>query len=817
MKVSLHSANTYKLLIMYNVPHKFRQVCRLCLTLVNECDVAELQIYDVSSHNSAEEGKTVELRRDEKRAGCFCSALSPNLCSCIGDNSLSVSVVLTNNESGPSQPKSQSLLQNRTPTQIHYTPSVPSAADFKSSERERQLESEIAERSVFKSQSSSSSTQQQQNQQQQQHQQQHIASREVQSQSKSELPRVEHNHNQREHTSVNTTNISGTDNYGKEHGRDDSSPHLTFQIFNCLSIKALPNDGLPNVICADCRQKLDSFEKFRTMAHNSQIALKEFLNISKNIKLDANDLEIKLDAILKASSEAIAAKALTELSTFSKVKYDQSKLESSIQPGLDRKIEISNQDMPAHSSYPSLFKSIKTDQKKVMPGSSHSQFDSKLQKDSEIEKYENLQQQLETAAVLMDISKKIVISPPSSNPQSPCFSAAVDTSIKSSVIKSKRPLNQNEIQDGVEIDLSVKKQKNDYSNQRNSAPIHNFCQTPMLDIQPHLRSEEDFQNYSITINQVGGSDYKSKAPKASTGSLLDSGDSSDSHKLEMDITSSINDRKTPDSLSSDHATDAATTQLWQALARSAAKSIMTHPFVFPAPSSVSFTKVPEEPIALLKDLSEAQSSKSKPCRRKQSFPTKTDCIDVVNENVTDTYTTSEAAPEDKKDKRNINLFNAIPGAQKDMSCSNCGTLTTTIWRRSVRGEMVCNACGLYFKLHGVNRPHSMRRDTIHTRRRRPKELERSKKKHKQMSSCSSMEPTKPEYLTSREQPLDISGLVLNKYKKEIDESETAATITDILLRRKKLNSLPAFNDTCESADLSAPLNLVSSENNAKLT
>lgn len=55
-----------------------------------------------------------------------------------------------------------------------------------------------------------------------------------------------------------------------------------------------------------------------------------------------------------------------------------------------------------------------------------------------------------------------------------------------------------------------------------------------------------------------------------------------------------------------------------------------------------------------------------------------------------------------------------------MSCTNCGTLTTTIWRRNVRGEMVCNACGLYFKLHGVNRPHSMRRDTIHTRRRRPK-------------------------------------------------------------------------------------------------
>jgi protein-arginine kinase activator protein McsA len=59
-------------------------------------------------------------------------------------------------------------------------------------------------------------------------------------------------------------------------------------------------------------------------------------------------------------------------------------------------------------------------------------------------------------------------------------------------------------------------------------------------------------------------------------------------------------------------------------------------------------------------------------------------------------------------------------SQKDLSCTNCGTTTTTIWRRNLRGEMVCNACGLYFKLHGVNRPHTMRRDTIHTRRRRPK-------------------------------------------------------------------------------------------------
>jgi hypothetical protein len=28
------------------------------------------------------------------------------------------------------------------------------------------------------------------------------------------------------------------------------------------------------------------------------------------------------------------------------------------------------------------------------------------------------------------------------------------------------------------------------------------------------------------------------------------------------------------------------------------------------------------------------------------------------------------------------------------------------------GEPVCNACGLYYKLHGVNRPLAMKKDSI---------------------------------------------------------------------------------------------------------
>ncbi|XP_073984137.1 GATA-binding factor 5-B-like isoform X2 [Rhodnius prolixus] len=55
-----------------------------------------------------------------------------------------------------------------------------------------------------------------------------------------------------------------------------------------------------------------------------------------------------------------------------------------------------------------------------------------------------------------------------------------------------------------------------------------------------------------------------------------------------------------------------------------------------------------------------------------------------------------------------------------LCCTNCGTGTTTLWRRNNEGDPVCNACGLYFKLHGINRPLAMRKDGIQTRKRKPK-------------------------------------------------------------------------------------------------
>ena len=58
------------------------------------------------------------------------------------------------------------------------------------------------------------------------------------------------------------------------------------------------------------------------------------------------------------------------------------------------------------------------------------------------------------------------------------------------------------------------------------------------------------------------------------------------------------------------------------------------------------------------------------------------------------------------------------GKQAGICCSNCGTTTTTLWRRNSNGKPVCNACGLYHKLHNKDRPLKMKKDGIQTRNRK---------------------------------------------------------------------------------------------------
>ncbi|GMT33472.1 hypothetical protein PFISCL1PPCAC_24769, partial [Pristionchus fissidentatus] len=72
--------------------------------------------------------------------------------------------------------------------------------------------------------------------------------------------------------------------------------------------------------------------------------------------------------------------------------------------------------------------------------------------------------------------------------------------------------------------------------------------------------------------------------------------------------------------------------------------------------------------------------------------------------------------------------------RQGLICSNCNGTNTTLWRRNAEGDPVCNACGLYFKLHNVHRPATMKKEGIlQTRKRKPKGGESSHSSSKKKS------------------------------------------------------------------------------------
>lgn len=178
-------------------------------------------------------------------------------------------------------------------------------------------------------------------------------------------------------------------------------------------------------------------------------------------------------------------------------------------------------------------------------------------------------QHLETAAVLMDISKKVIISPPSSNPQSPGLSD--HQNVKMTIKRSSA--------DDIDT-IAAKRMKN--------AKGKNVTTTVYpLNAGVHIKSESDHSegNRYDSDNDSNDSDPGRLQMDISSSHGNDDGnDANDSMRCSSSPVklvykhhrsynnNTMSGRETPESnKSDDHRTDPATTQLWQALARSTGK------------------------------------------------------------------------------------------------------------------------------------------------------------------------------------------------------------------------------------------------------
>ncbi|QLL33048.1 hypothetical protein HG536_0D05690 [Torulaspora globosa] len=100
---------------------------------------------------------------------------------------------------------------------------------------------------------------------------------------------------------------------------------------------------------------------------------------------------------------------------------------------------------------------------------------------------------------------------------------------------------------------------------------------------------------------------------------------------------------------------------------------------------------------------------------------------------------------------------AVPEIQRkpSLSCFNCKTQKTPLWRRDSQGNTLCNACGLFQKLHGTMRPLSLKTDVIKKRNNR----KRAKKQQEQAEKANGSSDSKSSQNTSDKKA--VSGTTSN--------------------------------------------------------
>ena len=94
-------------------------------------------------------------------------------------------------------------------------------------------------------------------------------------------------------------------------------------------------------------------------------------------------------------------------------------------------------------------------------------------------------------------------------------------------------------------------------------------------------------------------------------------------------------------------------------------------------------------------------------RKSQSFARQLSSTSLSNLNVKRNSSISELSTSSN--------IGSVGVKKPPIQCYNCKTFKTPLWRRDTNGNTLCNACGLFQKLHGTMRPLSLKTDVIKKR------------------------------------------------------------------------------------------------------
>ncbi|KAK4874934.1 hypothetical protein RN001_014294 [Aquatica leii] len=508
---------------------------------------------------------------------------------------------------------------------------------------------------------------------------------------------------------------------------DISDRNIPTKIMTCLSILVSEKDPLPHVICFRCANQLDVLNEFKETARKSETLLFQFLAYTRQVTGSSQEK-------LQQSSDMLES-LLSTTPYITRLPYDKKKSvcrKAGTPPRLieqpeQSKLEtaLTKEDAPETSNYIEVIRENRRDDAKsatpepaltIKPLTDYERMDplTRLKNDSAIQ-----------ITPIINMENKSVPILPADH------------------VNSNVHFSNNEQSLSIEpVGLS-------------NSPLHAIREhvlSPPSPSEPADLSSKKPEN----VTCVPEIDFiKEEVNDAAS----DYSNSSDPERLEVDMSQGIEEHSNSTTASATSPTpdqqNAEERQLWKALSQNGhtqgpsltgeasqllRKLITCRKLgmsITPAPSNIS-TSYSEHRSHFPRDMTMSEVAISKSGRRKQSFPTKASLDETTTRDVSPCRDTEEMdyLPDFTGNNPwcNLQIVKTKGGAgmarRVDLSCTNCGTQTTTIWRRNVKGEMVCNACGLYFKLHGVDRPHTMRRDTIHTRRRRPKASETGIEKEK---------------------------------------------------------------------------------------